>query len=580
MKRGRKKKPKRPSTRRNGRPSEARTAADPAFRTQYAHSLQLALDGQTDAARLAYGALPTSDIDARQLALVRNDVAALDAVSGDMKRADAGFRAALELDGGCQLARANLACLADTSQPIHPGEAPSRELPDLPADSMTATLEPAAAHHNESITTDGQTCKIAVLSFLFGWPSTGGGIVHTVELVRFLRKAGYDVQHMFARYEPWGIGRVTGEPPLDSQVLEFDSATWNVPSIQDQFHRAVRDVDPDCVIITDCWNFKPLLAEAVEGFPYLLRQQALECVCPLNNLRLLVGERGEVRQCELNQLATPDGCADCLRNRGLSSGALHQAERALSGVGSPDYHARLLRAFANAEAVLVLNPSQKALLEPFAERVKVVTWGMDGTRFPWPVKDTTSSEGKSGPVQLLMAGLIDEFIKGYHILHAACAKLWQKRRDFELVVTADPAGPVDKFTRYAGWLSQEELPHLMRSSDVLIMPTIAQEGLGRTTVEAMACGLPVIASRIGGLPYTVSDGTTGLLFEPGNVDDLAQKIETLLESPELRHRFGVAGRRRFEQEFTWETVIERDYGPLLETCRQKCANARRNETTP
>jgi len=576
MKRGRKKKPKKSPSRRSGRPAPNRHGSPPSFQTQYAHSLQLALAGQFDAARRAYEALPTSDIDARQLALVRNDVAVLDAVSGDTERADSGFRAALELDGGCQLARDNLACLADAAPSDLPSETASQDVPkDPPADSMKGTLDLAAAHPNNRATSDDHPCRIAVLSFLFGWPSTGGGIVHTVELVRFLRKAGYVVQHMFARYEPWGIGRVSGEPPIDSRVLEFDAATWNERAIQRQYGGAVQDFDPDCVIITDCWNFKPLLAEAVEGFPYLLRQQALECVCPLNNLRLLMGERGEVTQCELNQFATPDGCADCLLNRGLSSGALHQAERALSGVGSPDYHSRLLRAFANAEAVLVLNPSQKALLEPFAERVEVVTWGMDGTRFPWPVEDATSTEGKSGPVRLLMAGLIDEFIKGYHVLHAACAKLWQKRRDFELVATADPAGPVDEFTRYAGWLSQEELPQLMRSADVLIMPTIAQEGLGRTTVEAMACGLPVIASRIGGLPYTVSDGTTGLLFEPGNVDDLAEKIETLLDAPELRHRLGTVGRKRFEQEFTWGTVIERDYGPLLETCRQKAANARR-----
>ena len=93
------------------------------------------------------------------------------------------------------------------------------------------------------------------------------------------------------------------------------------------------------------------------------------------------------------------------------------------------------------------------------------------------------------------------------------------------------------------------------------MPTIAQDALSITSVEAMAAGIPVIASRIGGLPYTVSDGVTGLLCEPGNAADLAQKIARLLDDPALRRQMGLAGRKRFEEDFTWETVIERYWRP-------------------
>ncbi len=95
------------------------------------------------------------------------------------------------------------------------------------------------------------------------------------------------------------------------------------------------------------------------------------------------------------------------------------------------------------------------------------------------------------------------------------------------------------------------------------MPTIAQEGLSRTSVEAMAAGIPVVASRIGGLPFTVSDGTTGLLCEPGDPADLARQIARLLDDPPLRRTMGLAGRRRFEEAFTWESVIESYYRPLL-----------------
>ena len=79
----------------------------------------------------------------------------------------------------------------------------------------------------------------------------------------------------------------------------------------------------------------------------------------------------------------------------------------------------------------------------------------------------------------------------------------------------------------------------------------------------MASGIPVVASRIGGLPFTVLDGVTGLLADPGDPVDLARQIAKLLDDPPLRLQMGIAGRRRFEQEFTWESVIERYYRPLL-----------------
>lgn len=119
------------------------------------------------------------------------------------------------------------------------------------------------------------------------------------------------------------------------------------------------------------------------------------------------------------------------------------------------------------------------------------------------------------------------------------------------------------FTRSVGWCSQEELPRHYRAADICLVPTIAQDALSITSVEAMASGVPVVASRIGGVPYTVGDGLTGLLFEPGNPVDLARQIARLLDDPELRRVMGRAGRQRFEEEFTWETVIERHWRPLL-----------------
>jgi glycosyltransferase involved in cell wall biosynthesis len=403
--------------------------------------------------------------------------------------------------------------------------------------------------------------RVAILSLLFNWPSTGGGNHHTAEMAHFLGRAGYDVKHFFARYPAWGIGRATDALISPSEPIAFDGSSWNVAEIQRRFQGAVNAFAPDYVIITDSWNMKPLLAAAVSDYPYLLLYQAQENLCPLNNLRLLATGPDQVEQCPRNQLATPEICCRCLAERGCHSGPLHRAERELAGVGTREYYETLRRSLSNAEAVMVLNPVIEAMMQPYAGRVRIVPWGMDAARFPWPPPERP--EPRSQRATLFMAAVAGETIKGYDVAHEACRILSETRSDFELVVTFDPPGPIDEFTRSVGWCSLADLPRHYRAADVCLVPTIAQDSLSRTSVEAMASGVPVIASRIGGLPYTVTDGVTGLLCEPGDPIDLARKIARLLDDPALRRELGLAGRKRFEADFVWEDVIERHFRPLL-----------------
>jgi glycosyltransferase involved in cell wall biosynthesis len=355
--------------------------------------------------------------------------------------------------------------------------------------------------------------------------------------------------------------------------LEFDANSWDARSIQDRIRKAVNAFGPDHVIIMDAWNFKPYLAEAVSDFPYFLRFQALECLCPLNNVRLLLEAQGRFSQCSKHQLATPDNCKSCLNERGRFSGELHRAERALAHVGTAEYLELLNRTLQGAEAVLVFNPLTEAMLGPYVQRACVVPWGMDPARFPWPPPNSHLDKGERSVTRIFMAAVLEEYMKGFRVLHDACARLWENRRDFELVATGDPVGRSDEFTRFTGWVSQEDLPGHYLDTDITVVPTIAQEGLSRTSVEAMAAGKPVVASRIGGLPFTVADGTTGLLCEPGNPDDLARKLRILLDDANLRLRMGLAGRKRFEEEFSWDVVIEKYYRPLLTKKRLSLARS-------
>jgi glycosyltransferase involved in cell wall biosynthesis len=520
------------------------------FQRLYERGCRLATEGHEGEARRVYEALGAGAHDVRRRALVRNDLAALAARGGELETARQGFRAALEIDPNCEPAQTNLALLEG-------------EQKELPAPQYARSQEGLDQARPEDA---GRPRRVAVLSFLFNWPSTGGGIVHTYELIQFLGRAGYDVRHFSAHYPPWGIGVVTSKLPFPSEQLTFGDAEWNVGGIQERFRRAVDAYGPDQVIITDSWNMKPMLAEAVRGYPYILRFQGMECLCPLNNVRLLAdGGRG-FRQCGYHQLATPEECGRCVRERGHCSGSLHQAERELSGVGTAEYHDRLLRVMREAEAVLVVNPLQEAMMSPYCERVRVVTAGMDPARFAWPWEEESGQGSRArghGVISIFQAGVVMEAMKGFHVVHAACERLWQERQDFELVATGEPAGQIDPFTRFTGWVSQEELPRHYHRADIVVVPTVAQEALGRTAVEAMATGRPVVASRLGGLPFTVLDGATGLLCEPGDADDLGRKIALLLDDPELRRRLGLAGRRRFEEEYAWPVIIERHYRPLL-----------------
>ncbi len=425
---------------------------------------------------------------------------------------------------------------------------------------MTKLLDQPSRQGTSHSPGESRPTKVAILSFLFNWPSTGGGIVHTVELAQFLGRAGFQVRHFYAQYPPWEIGCVK-YPPIPSVPLDFAQATWNVARIKARFRQAVDSFAPDYVLITDSWNLKPHLADAMRGYPTLLRLAALECLCPLNNVRLLPLGPSAFGQCPKNQLANPDDCRVCLRHRGRHSGSLHQAERELAGVGTPEYDALLRRAMQEAEAVLVLNPEVEALLKPYTSRVRVIPWGMDPERFPWPLPETPDEPGR--PKVIFQAGVIGEPMKGFPVLHAACEQLWRTRRDFVLLATVDPPGQLDPWTRFVGWKSQSLLPKYYHEADVVVVPTIAQEGLSRTSVEAMASGKPVVASRIGGLPYTVTDGETGFLYEPGNSAELAARLQLLLDHSPLRRRLGLAGRRRFEEAFTWPVVIDRHYRPLL-----------------
>lgn len=436
---------------------------------------------------------------------------------------------------------------------------------------------PLAAHNyrllNELDSKDGERVKVAILSLLFNWPSTGGGTVHTKELADFLQRDGHQVRHIYAVNESFGVGKVTQNLNYESDPLYFKDLEWNDTLIRQRFRTATNDFAPDWVIVTDSWNTKPLLAEAVYDYPFFLRIAAEECLCPLNNVRMLFEQNSsqnklpQIIQCDQNQLESPSLCRDCVIQNSHLSGGLHKAERELGGFNAEEYPHRLLQSFEQAEGVLAVNPAIAQLIEPFTPAVHVVPSGFDPSRFPNAYSPPPASEGRK--LRILFAGLRDELMKGFHVLRTAAEQLWQHRKDFELWLTGEPREGDPEYFHCIGWQSQQELTKKICSTDLLVFPTVAQEALGRSAVEAMGCGRPVIASRIGGLEWVIEHEKTGLLFQPGNVDDLCHQLERLLDDIDLRENLGRAGQEKFYREFTWEAVFDHSYRKLFGPASKK-----------
>ena len=121
-----------------------------------------------------------------------------------------------------------------------------------------------------------------------------------------------------------------------------------------------------------------------------------------------------------------------------------------------------------------------------------------------------------------------------------------------------------------GALDGEAVRERMSGASALILPSIWYENFPRTLVEAMGCALPVIASRLGALAELVEDGVTGLLFEPGNAADLAEKMRWALAHPEAMAAMGAAARARYEALYT----ADRNYAQLTEIYREAIVAAR------
>lgn len=198
------------------------------------------------------------------------------------------------------------------------------------------------------------------------------------------------------------------------------------------------------------------------------------------------------------------------------------------------------------------------------ERIRIIPRGVDLDEFkfhaPTVVRDRPWRIGLIGRVS---------FIKGHDYALRAFARLQQRGWNVQLVFAGDTGTSALRqqledtifslrLKESVQWLGvQANIPELIRSLDIVMVPSVYPESFGRGIIEAHAVGRPVVTTAIGAFEELVADRHNGLVVPPRDVDALTEALERLLTYPSLRRRCIVIGRRRTEAEWTVDKMVDR-----------------------
>jgi glycosyltransferase involved in cell wall biosynthesis len=193
------------------------------------------------------------------------------------------------------------------------------------------------------------------------------------------------------------------------------------------------------------------------------------------------------------------------------------------------------------------------------QKMFVIPMGVDAQCLFTPNKEATRQH-----CELLFVGRLDAQ-KGVDVLIRSMTCVVAARSNCSLKIIGD--GPerkklqeqvnradLSEHIKFVGAISNTELPEKFRVATLTVFPSTGPEGLGLVCAEALACECPVVASDWPAIHEVVQNGISGLLFRPGDWEDLAQKILLLLANHERRNEMGVAGRKYVLTHFDWEQV--------------------------
>ena len=210
------------------------------------------------------------------------------------------------------------------------------------------------------------------------------------------------------------------------------------------------------------------------------------------------------------------------------------------------------------------------------EKIVVVKDGVDVRRFaPMPKSEGVTKElGLTADMVVIgAAGRLGSGSLDIITFVRAFAKLAPRYPTARLLLVGRGAETIAEKARELGIADRvilpgfrEDMPEMLSVMDIYVQPNI-KAGMQLAALEAMAMGLPVVATRVGGLPEAVLDGETGVLCPPSNPDALAEAIASLIEQPAKRSEMGEKGRQRMVALFDSERMVEQVERVYLELNR-------------
>ena len=210
-----------------------------------------------------------------------------------------------------------------------------------------------------------------------------------------------------------------------------------------------------------------------------------------------------------------------------------------------------------------------------ASKIRVVHYGLDMSQFA-PRQEWTPSPH---PLLLAIGRLVEK--KGLRYLVKACHILARRGHDFKCCIIGQ--GPEEPMLRelvqeydltdrvhLLGAMPQERVRELLQQADVFAVPCVVgsnndQDGMPNVLLEAMAVGVPVVSTRLTGIPELIQDGVNGLLVPPGDANALADAIAHLWTDPSLATRLADEGRATVERDYDIEKNVE-GLAELFERC--------------
>ena len=235
------------------------------------------------------------------------------------------------------------------------------------------------------------------------------------------------------------------------------------------------------------------------------------------------------------------------------------------------YFSLTLDALRKAEIITAVSGDTRAWFlkmfgQEFSKKIRTIPGGVDIKQYPFDRKTKAIDKKydlKNKKVVLFTGRLISH--KGVKYLIKAAKKI-----KGEVVIIGD--GPEKKYllklakelklknVHLLGYMSEQESEELKKfycRADVFVAPSVWEEPLGLTILEAMASKTPVVVTRKGGIPLAVKDGYNGLFVRSRNSNQIAEAVNKLLEDENLRKKMGDNARKIVEEKFTWKKISKK-----------------------